>query len=1001
MLRKDEGKKRKADEAASTARFDPITGTVRRPAAAAAWATQFISEVASAAQDAIKHTESVSGAGIDYPAAQQEVPQRTDGNAKDLASNGVVFVGQGCVWEAGSNGSLLQARVFSLRSKEAGELTLIGEDPPVLLTSSDASPTAGSRALAGACVLNQKCGLVQPFVLTQHSSTVQLSALDTSGQAAHPVVTFQLADAQPLACLITEGPTLTIQTGHQSVVVGFKGRDGAGRASCHRPGSTAAPELTEQDDGWHVHEVQLPGQCKQRSMLWAARDSKHGLPGSPQPLVCITMGCSCGAEAGSHDLLQLSYTPEVGWTAERLPQSASAGPTAVCQVPRPAFAALEAGMRAPAPQLALATSAGEVLTLASLRGQQQPHALLRALPVTPAAQPHGVADTLAGADYDTSSAGRVEALLRGSLAEHMQWPQADAPLAQSSNASCKLLGRAALPRAAHRLVFAQDRRACQLLAVCADKEGSLCCLNWPLLRHGPVLTGICNVAADASGLGISIRGQDGWLATGETHKSAVALLYHSATGGAHDMVEGLSRPALLLPLTDRAPAKGEAEAAEGMQSVLGALRRRLQDGCSALQDAEQLHGRKAALIRSSLQLLHTHCRRTFQPPTAAAAGVPAAHAEPPGSQDRPPQHGPATAAGQAATGEGGAIGASALECERLYAVLEGGRCIVRARLKAASGRLDLQSAQLLVLCADWPVRSWPQQAQEAPQETTLEPRRALMRAQEGGSVLLSAVLDSQGLVGACGGAPLNIVAVVPVRGSGSAIIAAHPAVKDAGALRWGSEAQGDCHMQHLGSLTVDWAEMLRSEACSCRARSAEAAAASEPTGSLQANAGVEACLDSAAPGKRTLFSHKDQSAEAGQAQAQASEDGQHSWKRQQASLASGPLLPSGHRPAKLQLCLESRKGSVGDVPKALQTALGMALDWQTDHGARLMTVHSSVVSLSFHGSRHVEATIESADTSSCSLLEQCMRNRGTSECSSCLFAAFYTSMLNMNIARDC
>ncbi len=39
-----------------------------------------------------------------------------------------------------------------------------------------------------------------------------------------------------------------------------------------------------------------------------------------------------------------------------------------------------------------------------------------------------------------------------------------------------------------------------------------------------------------------------------------------------------------------------------------------------------------------------------------------------------------------------------------------------------------------------------------------------------------------------------------------------------------------------------------------------------------------------------------------------------------------------------------------------------------------MTVHSSVVSLSFHGSRHVEATIESADTSSCLLLEQCMRN---------------------------
>ncbi len=96
-------------------RSDPITGNVGRPPASAAWATQFITEVASAAQDALKHTESISGAGINHPAAQQEVPQRTDGDAKDLASNGIVFVGQGRVWEAGTIGSLLQARVFSLR----------------------------------------------------------------------------------------------------------------------------------------------------------------------------------------------------------------------------------------------------------------------------------------------------------------------------------------------------------------------------------------------------------------------------------------------------------------------------------------------------------------------------------------------------------------------------------------------------------------------------------------------------------------------------------------------------------------------------------------------------------------------------------------------------------------------------------------------------------------------------------------------------------------------
>ena len=46
----------------------------------------------------------------------------------------------------------------------------------------------------------------------------------------------------------------------------------------------------------------------------------------------------------------------------------------------------------------------------------------------------------------------------------------------------------------------------------------------------------------------------------------------------------------------------------------------------------------------------------------------------------------------------------------------------------------------------------------------------------------------------------------------------------------------------------------------------------------------------------------------------------------------------------------------------------------TGHGARLRTLHGSVVGVSFHGSQHAEATIESADASSCLLLEQCMQN---------------------------
>ena len=96
-------------------RLDGNTGTVRRPTSSAAWTTQFISEVASAAKDALKHTESYGGACIAHIAAQQEVSQRTDGDAKDLAHDGIVFVGHGRVWEACHNGSFLQARVFSLR----------------------------------------------------------------------------------------------------------------------------------------------------------------------------------------------------------------------------------------------------------------------------------------------------------------------------------------------------------------------------------------------------------------------------------------------------------------------------------------------------------------------------------------------------------------------------------------------------------------------------------------------------------------------------------------------------------------------------------------------------------------------------------------------------------------------------------------------------------------------------------------------------------------------
>jgi hypothetical protein len=44
------------------------------------------------------------------------------------------------------------------------------------------------------------------------------------------------------------------------------------------------------------------------------------------------------------------------------------------------------------------------------------------------------------------------------------------------------------------------------------------------------------------------------------------------------------------------------------------------------------------------------------------------------------------------------------------------------------------------------------------------------------------------------------------------------------------------------------------------------------------------------------------------------------------------------------------------------------------HGARLSAVDSSTVSLSFHGSRHAEVTVQAASASSCGLLEQCVQN---------------------------
>ncbi|KAK9916432.1 hypothetical protein WJX75_002505 [Coccomyxa subellipsoidea] len=423
---------------------------------------------------------------------------------------------------------------------------------------------------------------------------------------------------------------IVIQHDYQSLLVGFRGIvEGSLRHPSSAQVSVTAQELRAEAGGWQIHELQLPGQCMRRSLLWAGQDSKQAVSGSAQPLVCILLGCRCSAvEAEGHALLELQYSPQAGWRAEELAQSAAVRPTAICQ-------------------------------------------------------------------------------------------------------------------------------------------------------QGPRLTGVSTVAVDQSGLGIFIDGQAGWLAKGEVHRSAAAFLDSGASAGAPDIVKGMRRPAFLLPHAVAAPGKEEVEAAEGMRAVLGALRRRLEGGCQAVQDAEQLAARKAALLRTSLQLLHTHCSRTFQAshstPIQPAASTLAASDQRSGKGELRPAHG----SSQPAAAADGVTKAPVLVCEELSATLEGGRCAVRAQLRDR--------------------------------------------------------------------APLGVIAVVPLWDSTSAGRSAHSGASNSGSGLVAIPAQNGYHMQHM----------------------------------------------------------------------------------------------AGEQRSAVRLCLEADKGSVGDVPKLLETALGLRLEWLTSHGARLSAVDSS------------------------------------------------------------
>lgn len=379
-----------------------------------------------------------------------------------------------------------------------------------MLASSEA---ASSRALAAVSVLDCSCGLVRPSILHQCGDAVQLSALDTARRAAHPVVRFQLAEgakAAVQACHIADGPTVVIECEQQSLLVAFRASQPAEGTSSCRPAATEGPSTpgasTEEQGGWQVHKLQLPGQCRQRFLLRTGTDSNRAAPGRYRPLLCLSMGCKCGAEGGPHALLELQHIPGEGWTALEFIQAAAVRPAAVCQVlppPEAASAALAAGFSPPAPRLAVATAAGDVLALSAGSAQHQLHTVLRALPEAEVVEERGADGTASGG----GCGGLVGKILRSNLTERMQRQTESTGQPQTHSAACKLLAKTRLAHTAQRLICAPEGTGGQIIAVSGDKGGTLCCLEWPQLQPRCQLYGVSAVTADPVGLGICIHGK--------------------------------------------------------------------------------------------------------------------------------------------------------------------------------------------------------------------------------------------------------------------------------------------------------------------------------------------------------------------------------------------------------------------------------------------------------------------------------------------------------------
>jgi hypothetical protein len=391
--------------------------------------------------------------------------------------------------------------------------------------------------------------------------------------------------------------------------------------------------------------------------------------------------------------------------------------------------------------------------------------------------------------------------------------------------------------------------------------------------------------------------------------------------------------------------EGSEEAPEALRAVVSALQSRQEESCAALQRAEALHARKRGLIASSLRLLGAHARATHarrlsssgaeqlqsNPMPEQAVGaciVPALH-------DAAARAGSDRLSSSRPLAEGDSSEAlfadecshdSVLACSRLHIMWEAGSAVVSAELADhSSGRLDLSGAQLLLSCAQAPLRVRPLPALLLQGAAARGPAAA---------VAARAAVPILELLAAPQPVSLDVIALVPW--AAEAALPAAPAVID---LTGDPGVQprllrhSGRHMQGLGSLQLPAADMLRALASGAAAEPASGRGGARQLLSLQAGAGR--------------------------------------------SVAEAPQLLQ----ASLGLALDWQTG-VYDViyhcfaQSTFRTVnrLNAWLDGPAEQGAALSAGPGSSVQVDFHGSRHAEITVHSMDADGCAALSSCARS---------------------------